>query len=303
MRIKILTLSILVLILAACSSSANVDNSFESRGYANTDKLVSADWLSENLDNVKIVDVRKEEDYAAGHIPGAIRITPNQVFQWEDENGVKGMLPSADHIAEALSSIGITENDTVILYDGISNLWASRGLWALEVYGHEDTRILDGSWVYWSENGYPTTTEVQSIANTSYKFSSEPDSDLIASWDEILESVDDPSKIVCDTRSPDEYAGKDVRADRGGHIPGSENVNWVNAVDESGQFLDSTKLAAIYESKGIKTDKAVYTLCQTAVRATHTWFVLQELLGYENVQVYDGSWIEWGNSDLPIEIN
>ena len=118
---------------------------------------------------------------------------------------------------------------------------------------------------------------------------------------EILDSVEDPSKIVCDTRSPDEYAGKDVRADRGGHIPGSENINWVNAVDESGKFLSAKDLEAIYESKGIKTDKAVYTLCQTAVRATHTWFVLQELLGYDNVKVYDGSWIEWGNSDLPIE--
>ena len=116
-----------------------------------------------------------------------------------------------------------------------------------------------------------------------------------------MESVEDPSKIVCDTRSPDEYSGKDVRADRGGHIPSSENVDWGNAVSETGEFLDAEKLKSIYDSKGIKTDKAVYTLCQTAVRATHTWFVLQELLGYDNVKVYDGSWIEWGNSDLPIE--
>ncbi len=84
MKIKFLTLSILLLVLAACSSSVSVDNSFEARGYSNTDKLVSADWLNDNLDNVKIIDVRKEEDYAAGHIPGAIRMTPNDVFQWED---------------------------------------------------------------------------------------------------------------------------------------------------------------------------------------------------------------------------
>jgi thiosulfate/3-mercaptopyruvate sulfurtransferase len=303
MKIKFLTLAILLLALAACSSSVNVDNSFESRGYANTDKLVSADWLNDNLDNVKIIDVRKEEDYAAGHIPGAIRMTPNEVFQWEDGNGVKGMLPSADHIAAALSSAGIEESDTVIIYDGIKNLWASRGLWALEFYGHNDTKLVDGSWGYWSENNYPVTTEAKNVTTTNYEFSGTPNTNLIASWEEIVATVDDPSKIVCDTRSPDEYAGKDVRADRGGHIPGSENVNWVNAVDESGQFLDSQKLSAIYESKGIKTDKAVYTLCQTAVRATHTWFVLQELLGYDNVKVYDGSWIEWGNSDLPIEIN
>ena len=283
-------------------SSGDSDSSFDQRGYSNTDKLVSAEWLNENLENVKIIDVRKAEEYDLGHIPGAVRFTPNEVFQWEVSNGVKGMLPSSDHIAIALSSVGINEDDTVIFYDGNSNLWASRGLWALEVYGHEDSRLLDGSWNYWSENSFPTTSESESVEKSDYKFSGNVNSSLIAGFEEILEAVDDPSKIVCDTRSPDEYIGKDVRADRGGHIPGSENVNWVNAVDESGRFLSAQNLQTIYESKGIKTDKAVYTLCQTAVRATHTWFVLQELLGYDNVKVYDGSWIEWGNSDLPIEI-
>ena len=276
--------------------------SFDDRGYSSTEKLVSAEWLEENINNVKIIDVRKKEDYDLGHIPGAVRLTPNEVFQWEDSNGVKVILQSSDHIAIALSSVGINEDDTVIFYDGNSNLWASRGLWALEVYGHEDSRLLDGSWNYWSENSFPTTSESVSVEKSDYKFSGDVNSSLIAGFEEILEAVDDPSKIVCDTRSPDEYIGKDVRADRGGHIPGSENVNWVNAVDESGRFLSAQNLQTIYESKGIKTEKAVYTLCQTAVRATHTWFVLQELLGYDNVKVYDGSWIEWGNSDLPIEI-
>ena len=287
-------------ILMACSTEAS-DSSFDARGYSSTDKLVSAEWLNENIDSVKIIDVRKAEDYDLGHIPGALRLTPNEAFQWESDEGVKGMLPSAEHIASALSSLGIEENDTVIFYDGNSNLWASRGLWALEVYGHEDTRLLDGSWNYWSQNNLPISKEKVTAEKSDYNFSGNPKSSLIASWDEILDSVEDPSKIVCDTRSPDEYAGKDVRADRGGHIPGSENINWVNAVDESGKFLDADTLKGIYENKGIKTDKAVFTLCQTAVRATHTWFVLQELLGYENVKVYDGSWIEWGNSELPIE--
>ena len=301
MKKIILITSVIAIILLACSSELS-ETSFDDRGYSSTEKLVSAEWLEENINNVKIIDVRKKEDYDLGHIPGAVRLTPNEVFQWEDSNGVKGMLPSSDHIAIALSSVGINEDDTVIFYDGNSNLWASRGLWALEVYGHKDSRLLDGSWNYWSENSFPTTSESVSVEKSDYKFSGNINSSLIAGFEEILEAVDDPSKIVCDTRSPDEYIGKDVRADRGGHIPGSENVNWVNAVDESGRFLSAQNLQTIYESKGIKTDKAVYTLCQTAVRATHTWFVLQELLGYDNVKVYDGSWIEWGNSDLPIEI-
>ena len=292
---------VIAIILLACSSESS-EASFDDRGYSSTEKLVSAEWLEENINNVKIIDVRKKEDYDFGHIPGAVRLTPNEVFQWEDSNGVKGMLPSSDHIAIALSSVGINEDDTVIFYDGNSNLWASRGLWALEVYGHKDSRLLDGSWNYWSENSFPTTSESVSVEKSDYKFSGNINSSLIAGFEEILEAVGDPSKIVCDTRSPDEYIGKDVRANRGGHIPGSENVNWVNAVDESGRFLSAQNLQTIYESKGIKTDKAVYTLCQTAVRATHTWFVLQELLGYDDVKVYDGSWIEWGNSDLPIEI-
>ena len=289
--------------LSACAGETSSASDFENRGYASTEKLVSAKWLNENLDkkDIKIIDVRKPEKYDAGHIPGAIRITPNDVFQWVDDNGIKGMLPSSAHIATTLASIGIEPDDTIVFYDDISNLWASRGLWALEVYGHEDTRLLDGSWVYWEANGLPISTSNEEITKSDYKFTKNPNLNLIANWEEILESVEDPSKIVCDTRSPDEYSGKDVRADRGGHIPSSENVDWCNAVSETGEFLDAEKLKSIYDSKGIKTDKAVYTLCQTAVRATHTWFVLQELLGYDNVKVYDGSWIEWGNSDLPIE--
>ena len=268
-----------------------------------SDKLVNADWMLENLDNenVVVVDLRKEEDYAAGHIPGAIRLTPNPVFQQEDENGVAGMLPAAAHIATALSELGIEPSDTVVFYDGASNLWASRALWAMDVYGHSDSKLIDGSWNYWSANELETSTDVPEITASSYAFTAAPDLSIIAGWEEVLESVDDPSKIVCDARSPEEFSGKDVRADAGGHIPESANVNWNRAVNEQGVFLSTAELREIYEGEGIQGDKVVFTLCQTAVRATHSWFVLQELLGYETVKVYDGSWTEWGNrTDLPI---
>ena len=107
---------------------------------------------------------------------------------------------------------------------------------------------------------------------------------------------------MCDTRSPEEYSGKDVRAERGGHIPESKNVNWVMGVDESGEFKSANELKKLYDDAGITDGETIYTLCQTAVRATHTWFILSDLLGEENVKVYDGSWTEWGNDDsLPIE--
>jgi thiosulfate/3-mercaptopyruvate sulfurtransferase len=303
--IKLITLSALVVaatVISACSSTEEivVDTPAEAEA---SGKLVSSDWMLENLDNedVVVVDLRKEEDYAAGHIPGAIQLDPKAVFQQEDENGVAGMLPAAAHIATTLSELGIEPSDTVVFYDSNSNLWASRALWAMDVYGHSDSKLIDGSWNYWSANELKTSTDVPEITASNYAFTAAPDLSIIAGWEEVLESVDDPSKIVCDTRSPEEFSGKDVRAAAGGHIPESGNVNWNRSVNEQGEFLPAAELRVIYEGEGIQGDKVVFTLCQTAVRATHSWFVLQELLGYETVKVYDGSWTEWGNrTDVPI---
>jgi thiosulfate/3-mercaptopyruvate sulfurtransferase len=287
---------------AACSSSLGVASDLDSRGYSSIDRLVSTTWLADHLDDdsLLVVDLRKEEDYAAGHIPGAIRLTPNTTFQAEID-GVPGMLPSADAVADSLTEIGATADTTIVFYDGIGSLWASRAIWVLAVYGHEDTRALDGAWGLWESEGHTVSTYEPLPANSKYSFSGSPNSQLIASWEEIVASIDDPSVLVCDTRGPEEYAGRDVRADRGGHIPESVNVNWNRSIDEQGRFLPAAELKALYEGEGVSAGKTVYTLCQTAVRATHTWFVLSDLLGMDDVRVYDGSWVEYGNrTDSPI---
>ena len=298
-------LSALVLgVFGACAANNQVtkDTSLESRGYASTKRLVTTDWVAQNLDNdnVKVIDIRKTEDYDAGHIPGAVNY-PYSKLQVE-ANGVKGMLPPAESIASELSSLGVTPGDTIVIYDHIKNLWSTRLLWTLSVYGHDDARMMDGAWGVWSKEAKTVSTGSTAVAASNYQFTSPKDESLVISLEAVVASIEDKGSVVLDTRSADEYAGRDVRANRGGHIPGSVHVDWGQNVDADGKFLDFNSLKQLYASANIGGgDLDVYTLCQTAVRATHSWFVLADLLGYENVAVYDGSWTEWGNrEDTPI---
>lgn len=295
-----------VVAISACGSDdddgVEVASGLDERGYASIDRLVTTDWLADHLDdeNVLVLDLRNEEDYAAGHIPGAVRITPGAVFQTE-VRGVPGMIPPAEQVAASLAEVGATPETTIVMYDGIGSLWASRGIWVLGVYGHKDVRALDGAWGLWESEGRAVSTDAVTPTAAEYAFSSEPNEQLIATWEQVTAAVDDPEVLVCDTRSPEEYAGRDVRADRGGHIPESINVNWNRAIDDDGRFLPASELKTLYEGEGVVGGKTVFTLCQTAVRATHTWFVLSDLLGYDDVRVYDGSWVEYGNrADSPI---
>ena len=275
----------------------------DDRGYANTERLVTTQWIEDNLDNdrVLLLDVRKEEQYAEGHIPGAVRVTPNEAFQ-QTIDGVAGLIPPAAHVAGVLSSVGAKPDTTIVIYDQRASLWASRGLWVLDVYGHDDVRILDGDFPLWESEGREVSTATPSVSTSDYEFSGTPNNDIIASWDDIIASIEDPSVLVCDARSAEEYAGRDIRAERGGHIPESVNVDWVRAIGEDGRFLSAAELRGVYQGEGVEANGTVYTLCQTAVRATHSWFVLSDLLGYPDVKVYDGSWTEYGNrADSPIE--
>ena len=299
----IFLLALSSLLFIGCSSDeSNSDTSLESKGYASTDKLVSTSWVAERLDdkNLKIIDIRLPEDYAAGHIPDSVNLSYKELQVERD--GVKGLIPSENEMTTKLSALGIKDTDTIVVVDHIKNLWSSRLLWTLEVYGHGDTKLMDGSYALWESEGKKITSDSTSISSSKYSFTGEAKPELIISLQKVMESIDDETSIVLDTRSADEYAGRDVRAERGGHIPESIHVEWVQNVDADGKFLPAEDLKNLYNSTSVTNDLDIYTLCQTAVRATHSWFVLQELLGYENVAVYDGSWTEWGNlENTPID--
>lgn len=277
---------------------------FGDRGYARADRLVTTSWVEAHLEDpsVILVDLRPAEAYASGHLPGAIHLVAADAFQATDERGVEGMLPDPSRVAEALGSIGATRESTIVFYDDRRNVYAARGVWALTVYGHDDVRMIDGAMNLWLQESRPIVGRIPVVEVTEYAFDDPPDTSLVASWDEVVAAIDDPVVLVCDVRSPGEYSGAMTRADRGGHVAGAVNVEWNRAVDESGRFLPAEDLRGVYGGLAVAGGEAVYTYCQSGVRAAHTWFVLSDLLGYENVKVYDGSWTEYGNrSDSPIE--
>lgn len=271
----------------------------------NPDRAVSVDWLAGKLSDTAVVpvDLRTKEKYDAGHIPGAVLLASAAFNQKTGD--VTDLAPAAQ-VAEALGKIGVKPTDTIVFYDDGGSLSATRAVWSLDVYGHKDSRVLNGTWTSWDAAKKPVTKDVPTRAATQYAFSGAPNSSIVVTMDQMVKAVGDPSKIVCDSRTADEYTGRDLRAPakNGGHVPGSLNLAYSDAVAKSGEFLSVEELKKLYDNAGIKAqdNQTIFTYCQSGVRAAHAWFVLKYLIGYEKVAVYDGSWEEYGGrSDTKIE--
>ena len=316
LRISLLTLLVVTsLLLSACAAvpapavqvpaAQAAAEAAAPVAVANPEALVDTAWVAEHLDdpNVRLLAISgKREDFDAGHLPNAIYVNLGEDLTNPDDP-TEGQILTQEALAALFSRLGIENDDTLVVYDNNNNLLAARAYWALKYYQHADVRLYDGGAKHWVAAGNALSTDpVASLAATAY-VAGEADPDLRTTGEYVLEHLDDPSTILCDARGPGEYAGTDVRAARGGHIPGAINVDWVQAVDqETGRFKDAAYLADLYAKAGFSPDKQVITYCQTGVRGAHTWFVLTELLGYPNVRNYDGSWVEWGNDPAkPLE--
>ncbi|HEY8372487.1 MAG TPA: sulfurtransferase [Pseudonocardiaceae bacterium] len=269
--------------------------------------LVSADWAEQNLDNPKVVFVEVDEDttaYDGGHIPGAVKL------DWKNElqDPVRRDFVDRAGFEKLLSAKGIANDDTVVLYGGNNNWFAAYAYWYFKLYGHRDVRLLDGGRKKWELDGRPLSTDPVQREETTYT-ASEPDLSIRAFRDEVVAAIG--QKNLVDVRSPDEFAGKllapahlpQEQAQRPGHIPSAINVPWSKAANEDGTFKSDEELREIYRQAGLDESKPTIAYCRIGERSSHTWFVLRELLGYQDVKNYDGSWTEYGSLvGVPIEI-
>jgi thiosulfate/3-mercaptopyruvate sulfurtransferase len=274
---------------------------------ARSDVLVSTDWAERNLDTPKVVFVEVDEDTAAydtGHIAGAVKLD----WKTDLQDPVKRDFVDAQQFSKLLSERGIDNDDTVVLYGGNNNWFAAYAYWYFKLYGHAEVKLLDGGRKKWELDGRALSTDTVTRAVTSYTAKA-PDNSIRALRDEVIAAIG--VKNLVDVRSPDEFSGKILapahlpqeQSQRPGHIPGAINVPWSRAANEDGTFKSDEELAKLYAEAGLDGEKETIAYCRIGERSSHTWFVLQELLGHTNVKNYDGSWTEYGSLvGAPIEL-
>jgi thiosulfate/3-mercaptopyruvate sulfurtransferase len=270
------------------------------------DVLVTADWAEENLTTDGVVFVEVDEDtsaYDGGHIAGAVKLDWKKDLQ----DQVRRDFVNKEQFEALLSSKGISNDDTVVLYGGNNNWFAAYAYWYFKLYGHDSVKLLDGGRKKWELDGRELSKDTVSRPAATYT-AKEQDTSIRAFRDEVVSSIG--SKNFLDIRSPDEYAGKllapahlpQEQSQRPGHIPTAVNVPWSKTANEDGTFKTDDQIKAIYDEAGLDWSRDTIAYCRIGERSSHSWFAIHELLGQTNIKNYDGSWTEYGSLvGVPIE--
>ncbi len=280
-------------------------------GYARADVLVETDWIERHLDDTTVRIIEVDEDTTAfekGHIPGAIGWNWNTDLHAEvgrdyiDQDGLTLLLQTA----------GVNDDTTVVLYGGNNNWFAAYAYWLLRYLGFGNVKLLNGGRKKWELESRQLTQETRSYPQGNVTVTGPVVGDFRALRAEVLDNVTAGASgtALIDVRSPEEFRGEKLAPDHlpqeqaqvPGHIPGAANIPWGKAANDDGTFKSPDELRALYESVGITGGKEVIAYCRIGERSSHTWFALHELLGFDKVKNYDGSWTEYGSLvGVPVE--
>ena len=283
------------------TTTAGATGAQGSQGYAHPEALVDTQWVADHLSDPQVRIVEADEDpllYEIGHIQNAVKLD----WHVDVQDPVARDFVNKAAFEALMSHYGITPDTTVVFYGDKNNWYAAYSYWLFRMYGHRDLRIMNGGRTKWEAEGRPYTKQEPSFPATQYS-AQEPNTSIRAFRRQVEAAVEAKQGAMVDVRSPDEYTGKTLHmvnypqegAQRGGHIPGAQNIPWGTAANADGTFKSAEELRTIYGDKGVTPDKPIITYCRIGERSAHTWFVLTQLLDYPNVRNYDGSWTEWGN--------
>jgi thiosulfate/3-mercaptopyruvate sulfurtransferase len=270
-------------------------------GYAKPDSLVETDWLEEHINDPGIRIIEVDEDttaYDKGHIRGAV------AWNWNTDLHAKvgREYVTQEELADLLSRSGVGDDTAVVLYGGNNNWFAAYAYWVLKLRGFDNVKLVNGGRKKWELESRELTQDALSYSRTGLRISGRERPEVRALRDEVIAAVGTGVGLV-DVRSPEEFRGEKLAPDHlpqeqsqvPGHIPGAANIPWAKAANEDGTFRSADELRALYEAEGVRPDDDVIAYCRIGERSSHTWFALRELLGYENVKNYDGSWTEYGS--------
>jgi thiosulfate/3-mercaptopyruvate sulfurtransferase len=293
---------ITMILLSFLAAAAEVD-------FAQPELLVSEAELNEKLKNkneiknLKIIDVRNSGKYLLGHLPDAVHM-------WGDDlsavqSWVPELIPKANTFSDIAQEKGINNDSEIIIYGDHDSPWPSRLWFIFKLYAEQDVRVLNGGYQAWKNEDYETKMLPHNPDQGNFEVRDVNNEWLINS-DTIAENLDNKNFIVLDTRSEAEYLGKETNfgAPRKGRIPGSIHLEWSAVLDKEGNYKSPAEITELYQQAGVSKDKeTIALLSHNGVRAAHTFFTLQ-LLGYDNLKLYDEAWVGWSNrSDLPVEMN
>ena len=251
-------------------------------------------------ENLVVLDVRRGERYAGGHIPGARHFSVYGINTYDSD---PAPLASFTRMwAFQIAGAGIRREDRIVVCSEFTDESAARAFWFLEYLGHERVSVLDGGVRAWEAAGEPLTHEAQAPTASAYPF--EAVTSVCSAWSDVAAAIDDSETVILDTRTDGEWYGEDARgAARAGAVPGAVHLEWVHNLDDKGRFLDVETLRERYAAVGISTRTPVIAYCNTGYRSAHAYLALR-LLGHGNVRNYVASWQEWGNRmECPVVVH